>query len=34
MQAPRQRNIAELIRAQLAQNEPGMPHWVLPGEGA
>ncbi|MNG41524.1 hypothetical protein D3C84_1307590 [compost metagenome] len=34
MQAPRQRSIADLIRAQLAQDEPGMQRWALPGAGA
>ncbi|MNT59675.1 Bacterial transcriptional regulator [compost metagenome] len=31
MQAPRQRSIADLIRTQLAQDDPGMQRWALPG---
>jgi len=33
MQAPRQRSIAELIRAQVAQSGFGMPHGAAAGEG-
>jgi hypothetical protein len=31
MQAARQRNIADLIRAQLAQDEVRTQRWALPG---
>jgi DNA-binding IclR family transcriptional regulator len=34
MQAPRQRSIADLIRAQLAQDEIKRQRWTLPGEQA
>ncbi|WP_025138463.1 IclR family transcriptional regulator [Achromobacter sp. DH1f] len=34
MQAPRQRSIADLIRAQLAQDEIKRQRWTIPGEQA
>ena len=34
MQAPRQRSIADLIRAQLAQDEIKRQRWTMPGEQA